>query len=230
MYGAPLPASFNTAYRYRGDRDTISIYLQDQITLLPNLKLLLGGRYDFIHRKDTNQDLDGSGTELIGDPTLHRFYDEAFSPHVGIVYQPIQPISIYASYSRSFNPSFSRTVDGSQLPPERGTQYEVGIRAETLNGKLSANLAAYEIIKSNVAMTDPDDIDFSIAAGEVKSHGIELDVAAEILPGWNVIASFFVNDAFVSKDNSLPVGDKLVNASGQDEKACGQPMRFRAEI
>ncbi|MEH1890754.1 MAG: TonB-dependent receptor [Nostoc sp.] len=37
-------------------------------------------------------------------------------------------------------------------------------------------------------------------------------IAGQILPGWNVIASFAHNHAFVSKDNSIPVGDRLVGA------------------
>jgi iron complex outermembrane receptor protein len=104
------------------------------------------------------------------------------------------------------------TIDREPLEPERGTQYEVGIKTELLDGRLSATLAAYEITKSNVATTDPNDIDFSIAAGEIKSRGIELDVVGEIAPGWNIIASYGLNDAFVSEDNSIPEGDRLVNA------------------
>jgi iron complex outermembrane recepter protein len=186
---------------FRNERDTIGIYLQDQVTLLPNLKMLLGGRYDFIDRKNTELD------------TEENLSDEAFSPRVGIVYQPIEPISIYTSYTRSFKTSTDRTAGGSLFPPERGTQYEVGIKAD-LNNKLSATLAAYEIAKTNVATTDPENPDFSIAAGEVTSRGIELDLSSEIVSGWNVIASLFVNDAFVSKDNELPEGDTLVNAPG----------------
>ena len=216
VYGASPPPEFDeAATRERYDRNTIGLYVQDQVTLLPNLKLLVGGRYDFINRKNSIQLLDSLGKAPIDDATAERLYDGAFSPRVGIVYQPIPPISIYASYSRSFDPSSSRTVSGSLLPPERGTQYEAGIRAETANGKLSATLAAYEITKANVATVDPNNSDFSIASGEVKSRGIEFDVAGEILPGWNVIASAFINDAFVSKDNSLPVGDRLVNAPSQ---------------
>jgi iron complex outermembrane recepter protein len=170
--------------------------------LLPNLKLLLGGRYDFIHRKNTGLD------------TEERLYDEAFSPRAGIVYQPIEPISLYASYSRSFNPSTNRTADGALFPPERGTQYEVGIKAD-LTDNLSATLAAYEITKTNVATTDPNNTNFSIPIGEVKSRGLEFDLAGEILPGWRAIASVFVNDAFVSVgDENSPEGDTLVNAPG----------------
>ncbi|WP_334976782.1 TonB-dependent siderophore receptor [Nostoc sp.] len=215
VYGASPPPEFDEASeRERYGRDTIAFYLQDQVTLLPNLKLLVGGRYDFINRKNTIQPLDVLGNNQIGDQSVDRFYNEAFSPRVGIVYQPIEPISIYASYSRSFNPSDSRTVDGTQLPPERGTQYEVGLKAELIKDRLSATFAAYDITKENVATTDQNNPDYSIAAGEVKSRGLEFDVSGQILTGWNVIASLFHNDVFVSKDNTLPVGDSLVNAPG----------------
>ncbi|MEH2447974.1 MAG: TonB-dependent siderophore receptor [Nostoc sp.] len=217
VYGASRPAEFDeAAERDRNDRNTIAVYLQDQVTLLPNLKLLVGGRYDFIHRKNRVQLLDSLGRDPIDDATIDRLYNEAFSPRVGIVYQPIEPISIYASYSRSFNPSSSQTADRTQLPPERGTQYEIGLKAELIKDRLSATFAAYDITKENVATTDPTpgNSDFSIAAGEVKSRGLEFDVSGQVLPGWNVIASLFHNDAFVSKDNTLPVGDSLVNAPG----------------
>ncbi|MEH1845443.1 MAG: TonB-dependent receptor [Nostoc sp.] len=127
----------------------------------------------------------------------------------------MEPISLYFSYSQSFKqPNSSRTFDGSVLPPESGTQYEVGVKAELIKDRLSATFAAYDITKENVATTDPNHTDFSIAAGEVKSRGLEFDLYGQILPGWNVIASLFHNDAFVSKDNTLPVGDSLVNAPG----------------
>ena len=63
--------------------------------------------------------------------------------------------------------------------------------------------------KKNVLTTDPDDPDFSIQTGEQKSRGIELDIAGEILPGWNVIATYAYTDAFVSEDEELPEGDRL---------------------
>lgn len=69
---------------------TTGVYLQDQVTLLSNLKLLVGGRYDFVFSDNSAK---------IGDAntTNSNFYDSAFSPRVGLVYQPIEPISLYAS-------------------------------------------------------------------------------------------------------------------------------------
>ncbi|MEH2084046.1 MAG: TonB-dependent receptor [Nostoc sp.] len=123
----------------------------------------------------------------------------------------MEPISLYASYSRSFVPNNSKTASGEPLEPSRGTQYEVGIKSELFDRRLSATLAAYDITKTNIPTQDPNDINSVIPVGEVKSRGIELDVAGEILPGWKIIASGYLNDAFVSKDNSIPEGRRLEN-------------------
>ncbi|MEH2466270.1 TonB-dependent siderophore receptor [Nostoc sp.] len=178
---------------------TQAIYLQDQVTLLPNLKLLIGGRYDFI--KNGNQEIDS------------LFYDEAFSPRVGIVYQPIEPISIYASYSQSFQPNNAQTANKQFIDPSRGTQYEVGVKAELFDQRLSATLAAYDLAQTNLPVQDPQNPDYSIPIGAAKSRGIELDVAGEILPGWKVIASGYLNDTHITDDSDATlIGRRFVNA------------------
>ncbi|MFM2060604.1 MAG: hypothetical protein RLZZ507_274 [Cyanobacteriota bacterium] len=186
----------------RDNRDTSSslgIFLQDQITLAENLKLVLGGRFDFVDQESR-----------FNDETSNQ-YDTAFTPRFGIVYQPIKPISLYASYSQSFQPNFATRADGSFLDPERGTQYEAGIRGEFLDSKLVTNLAVYQITKSNVATTDPDDTSFSIPVGEQRSRGVELDITGQILPGWNIIAAYTYTDAIVTADNDGLKGNRLAN-------------------
>jgi iron complex outermembrane receptor protein len=209
VYGQPL-GEFDSDPLNTFVTNTAGIYLQDQITLLPNLRLLIGRRYDFVSADFEYIDSVRNGAPIVEE----EFYDEAFSPRIGIVYQPLEPISLYASYSRSFVPNQVTDANGAFIEPTRGTQYEVGIRAE-LNDRLTANLAAYDITKTNILTTDPNDNRFSIGVGEVRSRGVEFDVLGEILPGWNVIASYYINDAFVSEDNTLPEGDTLVNAPRQ---------------
>jgi len=180
--------------------DVSGIYLQDLISFTDNLKLLIGGRFDFI---------DYESIDLLASETT-SLYDDAFSPRIGLVYQPSETVSLYGSYTRSFEPNlFSRTADGSRLDPERGTQYEVGVRSEFLDRRLSAGLAAYQITKSNVAVGDPDNPGFSIQTGEQRSRGIELDVAGEITNGWNLIASYAYTDAIISRDTSPLEGNQL---------------------
>jgi iron complex outermembrane recepter protein len=196
----PAVSEFTNVVRDgKSTTDSLGLYLQDQIAFSDNLKLLVGGRFDIVDKDSFDRLLD----------TRTIQYDEAFTPRIGIVYQPIKPISLYASYSRSFAPNFAQRVDGTFLPPERGNQYEVGIKAD-FNEKLSATLAAYEITKTNVATPDPNDPDgFSIPVGEQRSRGIELDISGEILPGWNIVAAYGYTDAKVTQSNDLRVGSRI---------------------
>ncbi len=206
VYGQRIRLGLNDEFAYadRSQADSYGFYIQDQVTLAENFKLLLGGRYDI-----ANSRAGAIGEELTESPQ-----EQAFSPRVGIVYQPIEPISLYASYSRSFNPVGGRDFDGNLFEPEDGTQYEVGVKVD-LNDKLSATLALYDLTKSNVLTEDLDparrELGFFVQIGEQRSRGIEFDVSGEILPGWNIIANYAFTDAIVTKDNTLPVGDEFDN-------------------
>ncbi len=93
-----------------------------------------------------------------------------------------------------------------------GEQFEVGVKQDLIQDRLSATLTFYQITKQNVLTPDPVAPTFSIVTGEQKSRGVELDLAGEILPGWNIIAFYAYTDAFVNKDIVIPVGDQLVGA------------------
>jgi iron complex outermembrane receptor protein len=192
---APLSFGFETR------TDSLGLYVQDLITFTDQLKMLVGGRFDLV---------DQNGQDLAGNEFPQS--DTAFSPNVGIVYQPIEEISLYGSFSRSFQPNFLTQADGSFLEPEQGTQYEVGVRGIFLDERLIANLSLYHLTKTNIGVTDPDNPDFSIPVGEQRSQGIELDVTGEILPGWNVIATYAYTDAVITEgDDFLPEGNQFIN-------------------
>ena len=184
--------------------DTLGVYLQDQVTLLDNLKLLVGVRYETVEQETIN-----NPTDLNPDSSESTLNEDAFTPRLGLVYQPIEEVSLYGSYTTSFLPNSAATVDGDVLEPERGEQFEIGARAELLEGRLVANLAFFDIIKKNVATTDPDNIFFSVATGEQRSRGIELDIAGEILPGWNIIANYAYTDAEITEDEDGNEGNRL---------------------
>lgn len=201
VYGARAGA-VTTTFNDQDVTDGLGIYLQDQISLADNLKFLLGGRFDIVEQRFK---------DFLDSSSNSTQKSEAFSPRVGIVYQPIEPISLYASYSRSFNPVTGTTVSGNLFQPERGTQYEVGVKADLLGGRLSSTLAFYDLTRTNVTTPDLDNPGFNIQTGEQKSQGIELDVVGEILPGWRVIASYAYTDSRIEKDNRFEVGNRLNN-------------------
>ncbi|MBD2561568.1 MULTISPECIES: TonB-dependent siderophore receptor [Nostoc] len=198
VYGTATEASVPD-FNIKNRAQQLGFYLQDQITLAENFKLLLGGRFDIANQE---------AKDLIAQTNDFK-QTEAFSPRLGIVYQPIKPISLYASYSRSFN----QAVDlfGPALPePERGTQYEIGVKAD-LTDRLATTLAFYDLTRTNLSTTDPNNPQRTIQVGEQRSRGIEFDISGEILPGWNIIAGYAYTDAEITRDNTLPVGNQLNN-------------------
>ena len=189
---------------FRDDNlDSIGVYLQDQVELLPNLIVLAGVRFDYVDQFRTEQDLGEEREEFEQD-------DSDFTPRFGVVYKPIEPVSVYASYTTSYNPGFgtSRNPDDSPFDPETGRQFEIGVKTD-ISEQLSFTFAAFDIRKQNVRTTDPDDPLFDIQTGEQASRGIELDLGGEILPGWNITTAYTFLDAFVSEDNTDIVDNDL---------------------
>jgi iron complex outermembrane receptor protein len=183
----------------RNQITSFGVYLQDQIDLLENLILVIGGRFD------TFED-DG-----IFNGESYNTNADAFSPRIGLVYRPIPEVSLYASYSQSFTPVGGTNVTGNPFDPQSGTGYEIGVKTELLEGRLISTFALYDTTLSNILTDDPDNPGFSIQVGEQRSQGVEFDLAGEILPGWQVIASVGYTDAEIAKDNVFPEGNRLNN-------------------
>ncbi|MBE7385526.1 MAG: TonB-dependent siderophore receptor [Leptolyngbya sp. SIO1E4] len=196
---AAAPITNNNSTRI----DALGLYIQDQIDLWDNLILLLGVRYETVEQETVNN-LTSTATSLS---------ENAFSPRIGLVYQPIEALSLYGSYSTSFVPSGAITANRSLLGAEQGKQFEIGARAELLEGRLTANLALFNLTKQNVAVPDPNfpGMDFSIATRQ-RSRGVELDVAGEILPGWNIITNYAYTDAIITDNDSGNEGNRLFSA------------------
>jgi iron complex outermembrane recepter protein len=181
------------------------IYFQDQISIGRQFKILVGGRYDWV-AVENEFDNFGLFGDTIDSPVQRN---SAFSPRLGFVYQPTSFVSLYGSYSRSFIQTAGSNRAGRDFLPTRGTQYEVGIKTDLLNQRLSATLAAYQITRTNVTTPDPVNPLFSIQTGEQRSRGLELDISGEILPGWQIIASYALTNAVVTADNTFPVGNRI---------------------
>jgi iron complex outermembrane recepter protein len=165
----------------------------------------VGGRFDLAHSIYR----DRFSNEVLTDKT-----NFAFSPRAGIVYQPIEPVSLYFSYATAFDPSlFGVSATGAGFQPERGRQFEVGVKTNWLDNRLSTTLAAYQINRTNVLVTDPDNPNFNLQTGEQTSRGVEFNLVGTPINGWNLSLSYAYTNAFVREDtNPEFVGDRLVNA------------------
>lgn len=189
----------------------LGAYVGDQVDLLDNLHMHFGGRFDLFDQTITNRP---DGLTPTGSENTKT--DTAFSPSVGIAYQPWKPIALYANYTESFAPQSagSRSISGNLFDPERGKSYEGGVKYEAFGGKLRSTVAVFDIKKKNVLTADPlNGFFFSVATGEQRSKGVEFDISGQILPGWDIIANYAYIDTRVTKDLLFAEGSRAPNSA-----------------
>ncbi len=199
VYGAPVPTLNRTPFSH-SFANAIGWYAQDQISLLDNLHVLIGARGDYFY-----QHSNVAGAETKAE-------DFAFSPRVGVTYLPIPQLALYANFTRSFIPNFGPfTAARNQFDPSMGTQYEAGVKIDIVPGRLTSTVAVYRLTKTNVLAVDPTagSAGFFVQTGEQRSQGVEVDVTAQLAPGWKVIATYAYTDARITADTTVPVGNRI---------------------
>jgi iron complex outermembrane recepter protein len=186
----------------------VGVYVQDLIEITKQIKLLAGVRYSYL---ETFSSVYTHSTKTTVDT---RQFDNAFTPRFGLVYQPVNTMAIFASYSNSFVPNKGVDIDNKALSPSYINQYEVGIKNDLFKGFLSVNLTAYQIMNSNLAQTSlangNTNSNIKELAGEVTSKGIELDIMSKAYKGVSVIAGYSYNDTRYTKSNTYTVGSRLL--------------------
>lgn len=199
VYGgkaAPLALSIDT----QEGQQARGLYVQDQLDLGARWKALVGVRRDTYTQDVTNNRLNVSNRQSLS----------ATSPRAGLVYQPSTTWSLYASVAKGFRPNSGISIDNQAFPAERSRSYELGAKLDT--GKLTGTVAVYDIRKSNVLTTNPANTDFAIAAGEVGSRGLELDVSGEVARRLRVSGAYSYTDATVTRgDNTILTGSRFAN-------------------
>lgn len=213
---ALLDAALAVHYLGANKTKTWSLYFQDQIDLTDALKLLVGGRYDNVRQNGFYKGV------FVADGTVYfegvyGFKASAFSPRAGLLYKLGDSLSVFASWSKSFNPNYADcdafTGECRQFPSEIGLQYEGGLKFEAANGRFGATAALFRIEKSNVLQTDPADPNKQVVDGKHRSQGIEFDLSGEPIKGLSVIASYAYIDAIVAQSTDYLVGGQLPNSA-----------------
>jgi len=167
-----------------GVAEGLALYVQDQIELLPQLQLIAGLRADFLNVDFTNN---RTGADI-------ETSDDLYSPRLGLVYKPIECVSLYASYARTYVPRAgeqlaSLALNNASLEPEEFENYEIGAKWDATE-RLSFTLAAYQLERSNQAITDPSDTSRLILVDGQEVKGIELGFTGQITDHWSIAAGY----------------------------------------
>lgn len=194
-----LPAGFPASTIVDSSRvnfgaNTASVYGQDMISLTPHWKLLAGARFDSMDADYHTATYDTTRRDNVG------------SYRTGIIYQPTDTQSYYASYGTSFNPSadtYSLDPLGSNTPPEKSRNMEIGAKWDLLDGNLTLRTALFRTEKTNERNTDLESSPSEyLLSGKRHTDGIELEMAGRLTPEWEVFAGYSPMRANVDISNS----------------------------
>ena len=181
-------------------------YVQDQVRLTDRLQVRLGARYDDFTNESLNRTT-GARTSVS---------DDKVSPQIGIVFDATDALTLYAAYGQGFRQNSGADFAGRPFEPEESESAEIGARFDIAG--LQATLAVFSMTKTNILTADPVNAGFSIAIGEARSQGVEVDLAGELPGGVNVWLSYAYVDAQAANDVldfnfalTIRSGDRLIN-------------------
>ncbi|QNQ09822.1 TonB-dependent siderophore receptor [Sphingomonas alpina] len=176
-------------------------YLQDHLELGERVTATVNGRWD---RAISNGEA-----------------QTAFSPRVGATVELVKGAVLYATWAKSFSPQFGskivkQVVDGvptviGQAPPERGENYEIGMKLALPAAGLTGMISVYRLSRRNVLTADPDFPLFSRVTGLQRSKGIEVEAQWRPMRALTANLAYSYIEGEIAEDETIPVGTPLPN-------------------
>ena len=181
-----------------------AIYFQDQIYLNEQYQIIAGLRYDKFQTKFND----------IKNTFSANVNDEFLSPRFGLVYKPIEPVSVYTNYSLSYLPRTgeqltSLTSSIKSFDPEKFTNIEAGIKYDLLQS-FSISSSIYRLERSKIAITDPSSPTNTIIVDGQVTKGFELGVAGKLFNAYSMYGGYTYQDAEITKNQGT--GDAQITS------------------
>lgn len=170
-------------------RATIAaIYVQDQIQLSPKFEAVLGLRFDKFDMNFRNNRTGGNFASS----------DDRLSPRAGLIYKPIEAMSLYASYSMTYVPRAgaqltSLDITNQALEPEEFENLEIGAKWDIHSG-IALTAALFQLDRTNVVIPDPNDPTVSILVDGQRTKGIEFGASGQISEAWSIQGGYAYQD------------------------------------
>jgi catecholate siderophore receptor len=198
--------------------DTVAVYLNDQIELTPQWKLVGGLRNErfmvdsTLEKHTLPPDFPADTTELAAPKS-----ESMWSPRAGVLFQPSATQTYYLSYGTSFNPSaeaVSQSASSAHLGAERNRSFELGAKLDLLDGELSVTGALFRVEKTNPRTSDATGT--QVTEGLIRVDGLELGATGRINPQWEVFAGYtYLNGKIVESPQIGSRDDTGIPAEGK---------------
>lgn len=152
-----------------------SVYTATRISLADPLHLIVGARYTKWNTDTLTQNMEKNHT----------------TPYAGLVFDIDDNWSTYASYTSIFQPQTYRDINGKYLAPITGNNYELGLKSDWMNSRLTTTLAAFRIEQDNLGektgrkVIGSTDDAYRGIDGTV-SKGIEFEINGALTDNWQM--------------------------------------------
>lgn len=173
--------------------DVVSLYIQDQIEIIPQIQVIAGVRYDLfeVNFQQKNGPRDHIKTQ-----------DDLIAPRFGVIYKPIEPVSLYASYSQAFVPRAGDQLNAlnvtvETLKPEKFTTMEVGLKWD-IRPDLAFTGAAYQLDRTNVINSIVGGQTF-LSKGQ-RTEGVEVSLVGQLTQNWSVMGGYAYQTGELTSD------------------------------
>jgi catecholate siderophore receptor len=191
-YSIPI-SLVNTSRNQSSEIDIFAVYVQDQIKLSEHWQAILGVRHDQLKTHYDN----------IKTNQTFEVSDSLVSPRAGLIFKPLENLSLYGSYSLAYVPRagdqlISLTATTKSLQPEKFINKELGAKYD-ITPELSLTAAVYLLERQNVAMTDPLNPSQNIVIDGQETKGAELGIAGKMTNRWSMFGGYSYQDAEFTK-------------------------------
>lgn len=214
-YTGELDDDFTTfGYTWKNFSDLNDVgagaYGQTTLTAWEKLDFIVGIRGDYenksAHLRTSYDPVIAPGTDTSPSKDFSNV-----TPQFGIAYHLSKEYTFFGTISRGYKAGgFNATPPAGfeSYDEETSWNYEIGAKTSWLDNKLLANLTFYYINWENLQLTQPDPTvpgNYYIAnAGSAESKGVELEIIARPLTGWDVFAGAGVADTeFLSDAHAI---------------------------
>ena len=182
--GIATSVDFTTSLKSKTSSDikVTSLYIQDQIDLTDNIKLMIGGRHDSFDI--TVADIKNMSSE--------SRKDTEFSPRAGLVFKPNEEMSLYWSFSQSFLPRSGEqykalSATSARLDPDVFESNEIGLKYD-ISPRLNLTLSYFNSEQTR-AERDNDTGENSEVRG-LTVDGLEVQLKGQLTDRLDVMVGY----------------------------------------
>ncbi|GGH05052.1 TonB-dependent siderophore receptor [Silvibacterium dinghuense] len=193
--------------------DQTGLYFQDQVSV-GHLRASAGLRQDWykVNEVASYGSINEDQSKLTWRTGASYLLGNGFAP--------------YFSYTTSFEPDLSLGENSQPLPPTTGRQYEAGVKYQPAKQNMMLTAAIYDLAEQNVGTTDPNNPNFTIAVGEIRTRGVELSAHASLSHALSYTASYTHLKSLYAKSDTDDTGIDGVTRTTQDQYQYGVPLNM----